>query len=73
MMCHPVHQVLTSLTLFSELYPGALDNDDIDRIVNDDDSLSDDEETVEQQPRPRPANRPPPRSPGTPRRQVEMA
>lgn len=49
-----------------ELYPGALDNDDIDRIVNDDDSLSE-EETVEV---PRPANRPPPRSPGTPRRQI---
>ena len=75
MMCQSscINQVLTSHTLFSELYPGALDNDDIERIVNDDDDSLSDEETVEQQqPRPRPANRPPPRSPGTPRRQVEM-
>ena len=62
---------VVSWFLFSDLYPGALENEDIDRIVNDDDSLSE-EETVEQQPPPpRQANRPPPRSPGTPRRQVQ--
>ena len=58
--------------IFSDLYPGALDNDDIERIVNDDDSLSEEEVVEQPQPPPRQANRPPPRSPGTPRRQVSV-